>query len=285
MGSMASLVVFAATAIAEPLPIFDAHLHYNADSRAQYSPGAVVEILDHARITRALLSSTPNDGTRVLYAAYPDRFVPFLRPYRDDADRARWHGDVSLPGWLEHELAQGDYRGIGELHLNGAPRDTTVLRRVLALALRHDLTVHAHAGADDIEALYALEPKVKILWAHAGMDEQPARIGRMLARYPTLAVELSLRDDIAPGGRLDPAWRALLGRHSDRFLLGTDTWTPARWDAVAVNAAAARQWLKQLTPKQAAAIAYRNAERLFPPVPATPRADGRPAISNPHGQT
>ncbi len=281
---MASLMVFAAVAFAEPLPIFDAHLHYNADSRAAYSPGAVIEILDHARVSRALLSSTPNDGTRVLHAAYPERFVPFLRPYRDDADRTRWHGDVSLPGWLEHELAQGDYRGIGELHLNGAPRDPAVLRRVLALALHRDLFVHAHADADAIEALYALEPEVKILWAHAGMNEQPARIGRMLARYPTLVVELSLRDDVAPDGRLDAKWRALLGRHSDRFLLGTDTWTPTRWDAVAVNAAATRQWLQQLTPAQAEAIAYRNGERLFPSR-TSPGADGRTAISNSHGQT
>lgn len=281
---MASLMVFAATAVAEPLPIFDAHLHYNADSRAVYSPGAVVEILDHARVTRALLSSTPNDGTRVLHAAYPERFVPFLRPYRDDADRTRWHGDVSLPGWLEHELAQGEYRGIGELHLNGAPRDTAVLRRVLALAVSRDLVVQVHADADAIDALYALDPRVKILWAHAGMTEPPARIGKMLARHPTLAVELSLRDDVAPGGRLDPTWHALLARHSDRFLLGTDTWTPARWDAVAVNAAAARRWLKQLTPAQAEAIAYRNGERLFPSRPS-PRADGRTAVSNSHGQT
>ena len=282
---MASLMVFAAIAIAEPLPIFDAHLHYNADSRAAYTPGAIVEILDHARVTRALLSSTPNDGTRVLYAAYPQRFVPFLRPYRDDADRTRWHGDVSLPGWLEHELAQGEYRGIGELHLNGAPRDTAVLRRVLALAVTRDLVVQVHADAAAIDALYELDPTVKILWAHAGMNEPPARIGRMLARYPSLSVELSLRDDIAPGGRLDPAWRTLLTRHSGRFLLGTDTWTAARWDAVAVNAAAARQWLKQLTPAQAEAIAYRNGERLFPPAPTSPRADGRTAISNSHGQT
>jgi len=93
-------------------------------------------------------------------------------------------------------------------------------------------------------------------------------------------LELSLRDaDIAPGGRLDPQWRALLERHSDRFLLGTDTWTPSRWDLVGVNAESARRWLKQLTPAQASAIAYRNADRLFPP--SRPGA----AAKNSHGQT
>lgn len=280
IGLMASLLAIAAAAIAEPLPIFDAHLHYNADSRDTYSPVAVVEILDRAQVTRALVSSTPNDGTRALYAAHPERFVPFLRPYRDDADRARWHGDESLPAWLERHLADGGYRGIGEFHLTGAPKDTAILKRVVALAVQRDLILHAHADTAGVEALYALDPDAKVLWAHAGMSEPPAQIERMLVRYPTLTVELSLRDaDIAPGGRLDPQWRALFERHSDRFLLGTDTWTPSRWNLVGVNAESARRWLKQLTPAQASAIAYRNAERLFPP----PKPGA--AAKNSHGQT
>lgn len=272
-------MVFAAVAFAEPLPIFDAHLHYNDDSRDSYSPVAIIAILDNAHVSRALLSSTPNDGTRQLYAAYPDRFVPFLRPYRDDSDRPRWHRDAALPAWLERHLADGGYRGIGELHLQGAQTDTAVLQRVVALAANRDLILHAHADADAIDSLYALDLKVKILWAHAGMSERPERLGRMLTRYPTLAIELSLRDDdVAPGGRLDPAWRALFERHSDRFLLGTDTWTPLRWELVGINAESARRWLKQLAPAHAEAIAYRNAERLFPP-----RRGATPP--NSHGQT
>lgn len=285
VSGLAGLMAFAATAMGETLPVFDAHLHYNADSRAIYAPVAVIEILDRAGVARALLSSTPNDGTQLLYAKYPERFIPLLRPYRDDADRARWFRDASLPAWLEQQLAGGHYRGIGEFHLDGTEASTPVLQRVVALAARRDLILHAHADAAAIDGLYASAAKVKILWAHAGMSAPPELIGQMLARYPTLTVELSLRHDIAPGGRLDPAWRALFERHTERFLLGTDTWTPARWDAVGINANDARRWLKQLTPAQAEAIAYRNAERLFPPSPAAPRAGPGAAISDSHGQT
>ena len=285
VGGLAGLMAFAVVAIAETLPVFDAHLHYNADSRAIYAPVAVIGILDRAGVTRALLSSTPNDGTQLLYAKYPDRFVPLLRPYRDDADRTRWFRDASLPAWLEQQLAGGHYRGIGEFHLDGTQAGTSVLQRVVALAASRDLVLHAHADAAAVDGLYAVDPTVKILWAHAGMSVRPELIGQMLARYPTLAVELSLRDDIAPGGRLDPAWRALFERHTERFLLGTDTWTPARWDTVGVNANDARRWLKQLTPAQAEAIAYRNAERLFPPLRAVPRAGPGAVIPDSHGQT
>src|SRR5207247_8555857 len=47
---------------------------------------------------------------------------------------------------------------------------------------------------------------------------------RSLDRFARLWVELALRSDVAPGGRLDPAWRARFLRHADRFLVGTDTW-------------------------------------------------------------
>ena len=53
--------------LAERLPLFDGHIHYNLDAPERYPPSEVVRILDEAGITGALLSSTPNDGTRLLY--------------------------------------------------------------------------------------------------------------------------------------------------------------------------------------------------------------------------
>jgi hypothetical protein len=63
---------------------------------------------------------------------------------------------------------------------------------------------------------------------------------------------------------LDPAWRALLVRHADRFLVGTDTWTTSRWDALAGSIAEVRTYLSQLPPDVAGKIAFENAARLFP---------------------
>jgi hypothetical protein len=80
-----------------------------------------------------------------------------------------------------------------------------------------------------------------------------------------LWVELALRTDVAPGGALDPEWKALFLRHPDRFLVGTDTWTPSRWESVREGHEAVQRWLQQLPRDVAEQIAWKNGERLFPP--------------------
>ena len=54
--------------MADELPLFDGHIHYSVGSPQRYPPEEVIRILDEAGIAQALLSSTPNDGTRMLYA-------------------------------------------------------------------------------------------------------------------------------------------------------------------------------------------------------------------------
>jgi predicted TIM-barrel fold metal-dependent hydrolase len=49
----------------------------------------------------------------------------------------------------------------------------------------------------------------------------------------------------------------------DRFLLGTDTFTPERWYFVVEHAQWSRQWLADLPPAVAERIAWKNGERLF----------------------
>src|SRR5262245_66164093 len=63
-------------------PLADAHIHYSAPDWSVYSPDQVVAILDRAGIRRALVSSTPDDGTLKLYDRDPKRVVPMLRPYQ-----------------------------------------------------------------------------------------------------------------------------------------------------------------------------------------------------------
>jgi hypothetical protein len=70
------------------LPIVDAHIHYSRPDWDVLSPAQVLAILDRARVQRALVSSTPDDGTLKLYEAAPHRIVPFLRPYRMREDMA-----------------------------------------------------------------------------------------------------------------------------------------------------------------------------------------------------
>ncbi len=90
-------------------------------------------------------------------------------------------------------------------------------------------------------------------------------VGALLDRHPTLWVDLALRNgDVAPGGTLDPGWRALFLRHPDRFLAGTDTWVTSRWEALPGSVSEVRNYLSQLPREVAEKIAYRNADQLIP---------------------
>jgi hypothetical protein len=251
------------------LPLFDGHIHYSVGATRQYSPEQVIGFLDAAGIRQALLSSTPNDGTRDLYGLYPQRFIPELRPYRKtrdlatwSAERASWYRDPETAVFIEEELKRGIYRGIGEFHLDGAEADTPVIRRIVELAAARGLWLHAHSDAVAVGKLFALDPGARIIWAHAGMSEPPQTVDRMLARHPALYADLSYRD-VAPGGNVDPEWKALFLKFPDRFMYGSDTWIPPRWEEVGALAGHARQWLGQLPAEVAENIAWRNAERFF----------------------
>lgn len=249
---------------APPLPLFDAHIHYSSDAWEALPVHEALAILDRAGVARALVSSTPDDGTLKLHQAAPARIVPELRPYRTSADMTLWHRDPSLVPYLEERLRGGNYRGIGEVHLSPGQAASPVVRRVVELAVARDIPLHVHCNARALEELLALDTRLKILWAHAGMSEPPRTVAQMLELHSSLWVELSYRlDEVAPGGRLDAAWRELFLGHPDRFLYGSDTWTPSRWPEVPALARSARSWLGELPPEVAEDIAWRNAERLY----------------------
>jgi hypothetical protein len=239
-GAMIAFGLWNGAACAAPLmPLFDGHLHYSVGSPQAYPPEKVIDILDRAGVERGLLSSTPNDGTSLLHERYPGRFIPELRPYRNTrdlasfrAERATWFSDPQTLPYIERELERGIYRGIGEFHLDGTEADTSVMRSIVQLAARRGLWLHAHSDAQAVEKLFAHDARVRIVWAHAGMSEPVEVVERMLARYPSLLAELSYRNEVAPGGRLSADWKALFLRYPDRFIHGSDTWVPSRWEQV-----------------------------------------------------
>ena len=66
----------------------------------------------------------------------------------------------------------------------------------------------------------------------------------------------------ASDGKVAPQWRALFEDFPERFMLGTDTYTPERWFYVVEHARWSRGWLDDLPDDLAENIAWRNAERL-----------------------
>ncbi len=273
-GLRLSFLVFAAAflALSAPsraqtpdLPIFDTHIHYSAPDWTEYPEERILGILQQAGVKRALVSSTPDDGTIKLYQRDPKRIVPILRPYRTREDIGHWWQDPSVIPYLESRLALKVHKGIGEFHLFGGQTGTPVIKQLIEIVLRENIFLHAHSDEVAIVELFTIEPRLKVIWAHAGMSSGPQAVSALLDRYPNLSVDLAIRNgDVAPGGVLDPGWRAVFLRHPDRFLAGTDTWVTSRWEALPGSVSEVRTYLNQLPRDVAEKIAYKNAERLFP---------------------
>ena len=247
------------------LPLFDAHIHYKEPAWGPYPPKAIVKMMDETGVAMGLVSSTPDAGTITLWQYAPNRIVPEVRPYHGDAGSSNW---TEAPGMFEYlmgRLDQYPHVGIGEFHLHNVPKDKTLLRKIAATAKRRDLYIHVHSGKEPVDFLFELEPDLKILWAHAGMSESAMTVEAMLERYATLYADTSYRehDILRSDGTIDPDWRRVLERFSDRFMVGSDTWVNGQWDDYHHLIALNRKWLSQFPRDVAERIAFKNAERLF----------------------
>lgn len=256
---------YSISAKTEALPIFDTHVHYSRDTWRVYSPGDIIDKMKRADVPRALVSSSPDEGTRMLYEQDPDRIVPFLRPYHGDVTSSNWYEKNDILSYFEQRLQTPIYQGIGEFHLHfDGNADEPVVRQTARLAVSQDLYLHVHSNARAVRTIFSNEPRVKILWAHAGMVEPPEVVAEMMDTYENLWVDISIREyDIAPQGKLDPAWRRLFLKHPDRITVGSDTWVTSRWGEYEQILEFDRHWLEQLPRDVAEKIAYRNAVRLF----------------------
>jgi hypothetical protein len=258
----ALLFIFAGSAAAQELPIFDAHMHYSHDAWESVPVQDVLAILKKAGVRRALISSSGDEGQQKLYRAAPDVIIPELRPYRTRGDTGTWFRDGSVIPYLEQKLREYRYAGIGEFHLYGADADLPVPRRMVELARKYNLFLHAHSDVDAVERLFKQWPQARILWAHAGF-ERPEKVAEMLKKHRNLWADLAFRTDHGSSGKVDPSWRPVFLQFPDRFMVGTDTYTPERWHYVGEHARWSRQWLSDLPRDVAERIAWKNGEQVF----------------------
>jgi Amidohydrolase len=259
-----SLSVFAGIAARaeEELPIFDAHLHYSHDAWDVVPPKEVIGILRRAGVKRAMVSSSNNEGTRMLQDLAPGLIVPELRPYRSRGEISTWAKDPSLVPFLEEMLAKRKYVAIGEFHIYGADADLPNMRKVVELAKKYGLFLHSHSDADAVMRHFQQDGSARVLWAHSGF-ERPEKVREMLRRYPSLWCDLAFLTSHASNGKVAPGWREAFLEFPDRFVVGTDTFTPERWHYVIEHARWSREWLADLPPDVARKIAYENGDRLF----------------------
>ena len=262
LAAMAAAPALPIARAADPIPLFDAHVHYSHDAWESVPPPQAVAILRKAGLKGVLVSSSDDEGTQKLLAAAPDLIVPELRPYRTRADTSGWVRDDGIVRYLEQRLTRYRYVGIGEFHLYGADAELPVPRRMVALARERGLLLHAHSDADAVNRLFVQWPEARVLWAHSGF-EAPGSVRELLRRHPRLWCDLAFRGDHANAGKVDPAWREAFEEFPQRFMVGTDTFTPERWHYIVPHADWTRAWLADLPLPLAERLAWRNGETLL----------------------
>lgn len=264
-------------------PLFDTHLHYNQEAwdgtAGPFPPTEALARMQRNQVKAIIANSRPNAGTQTLAAARETRaagvtVVPFVRLYRNRDDYNNWFRDESIHEMVLAELARGTasgpYRGLGEFHLyESANANGPVAKKLIALAEEKKLAVLAHVDDVAVDLLMANAPSkgraLRLIWAHTGIGGTPVeRVQAMLERYPLLMGELSYRPGLTcEDGRLCPEWRALILKHPDRFMVGSDTWVNQRWSAYDEIMRSYRTWLGDLPPAVAQRIAWGNAAALF----------------------
>lgn len=257
-------------------PLFDAHLHYNDDAQAPHPLPDVLGRMQRSGVRAIVANSRPNDGTRALASASEATraagvtVVPFIRLYRNRADYTGWFADESIHRMVQDELsrgtAAGPYRGIGEFHLyDSANADGAVARKLMQLAQQKKLVVLAHVDGVAIDKLMAHAPDARLIWAHTGIGGVPVeRVRELFERHPGLVGELSYRPGLTQDdGQLTPAWRELLLRYPQRFVIGSDTWINARWQYYEELMRGYRVWLGGLPPEVARRIGWENGAEMF----------------------
>lgn len=257
------LIISSQNTAANELPLFDAHVHYSSDVWETIPPKRAINKLKRNGIRKVIVSSTPANGAIKLHNAKPDFVIPFLRPYRTSADRNNWYKNPEILEYVESNLKEFNYRGLGEFHLFGSRVNTPVMQGILKLAKENKLILMAHSNHETIDALIQAAPSLTIIWAHGGFDVDTQIITNKLKRYKNLYIELSFREGIMEDHVLSKQWLALFTAYPSRFLVGTDTYIPQRWLQLPDITQQYQEWLKQLPSDVAKAIAYENGMHLF----------------------
>jgi len=247
---------------AQELRLFDAHIHYSHDAVLQVPPQKAIEILRAAGVTKALVSSSDDDGTQKLLNAAPDIIVPSLRPYRRRGEISTWMHDLTVIDYVEERLGKYKYKAIGEFHAFGDDIETPVLKRIIELAKQHDLLLHAHSDADAVERIFKAFPEARVLWAHSGFD-RPEAVRALLRKHKNLWSDLAFRSDHANEEKIAPEWLEAFTEFPDRFMVGTDTFAPERWYYIGDHAKYSRGWINTLPQDIARKVAYENAEKML----------------------
>ncbi len=257
-------------------PLIDAHSHLSSAKAID----AYAAAMKRHNVTRVLLLGVggvqKEDAAWIAAAVrtYPDRVIAAL-PLPDPTDDG-------AAARLDAELAKSNARAIGEIHLRQLGRRTierdpsgAAFGKILEVAAKHGVPVVVHYELTDaataaLDRALAAHRKATVVLAHAG-EGPPARVEGLLARNPNLLVDLSgMHFQRKPAlasetGPLEPAWKALIEKFPDRFLMGLDIWAPRLFEPAMLDRLFkwTRRVLGELRPDVALRVAYKNAAALI----------------------
>ena len=187
--------------------------------------------------------------------------------------------NMAAAGQLDVELARTKARVMGEAHIRHVARkierDPSAFMQILELSAQRGVPVVIHdeltpAAFASLEAALAAYRQAIIVLAHAG-GAAPAALERLLERNANLMVDLSgMHFQRTPSlakekGPLDPAWKTLITRKPDRFLMGIDVWGPPTFEPAMLDRLMTwtRRVLGELPPAAAERVAWKNAAILY----------------------
>jgi predicted TIM-barrel fold metal-dependent hydrolase len=257
-------------------PLIDAHSHLpGAGAIDAYAAAARRHGLK--KVVLLGVGGVQKDDPAWIAAAarkYPDLVVPALT-LPDPTD-------TGAAARVEAALARSPARVLGEVHLRQVGRRTIerdpggpAFAKILDVAAARGAPVVIHyeltdAAAAALDRALAAHRKATVVLAHAG-EGPPARVEGLLARNPNLLVDLSgMHFQRKPAlasetGPLDPAWKALIEKMPDRFLMGVDVWAPRLFEPAMLDRLLAwtRRVLGELRPEVAERVAWKNAAAAF----------------------
>ena len=276
---------------------------YLIDSHSQIDQYIAIEeiipLMDEAGVFRTILAArdrrAPEDVI-ALARRYPARITPAVRikgqkvaaiekqteqgTYGAMAEVLMWHREKT-----RHVVTRKDGTIVAPPRVVMPPDDPTVAK-LLALTRKKGWPFIAHiefasAGADrepfmeKFEDLLRRHPDHPFVLIHMGMlGFEDVR--RLIETHPNIhfipahSDPFSVKKSDNPftkmfkGGLLAPAWKALVNRHSDRFILGFDMVWSREWQRHYVKEVGLwRKALNDLPDLVARAVAHGNAERLW----------------------
>ncbi len=182
---------------------------------------------------------------------------------------------------LDADITRTKARIVGEIHVRQVSRkidrdpSSEAFTKILEVAARQLTPVVIHDELDDaasarLEKALAGNRRATIILAHAG-EATPARLDGLLQRHPNLFVDLSgMHFERTPSlatetGPINPAFKALIEKMPDRFLMGIDVWAPKLFQPEMLDRLMkwTRRILGELKPDVAERVAAKNAAGLL----------------------